>query len=114
MGQANALQYVVEAAEIVLSRGISQSRLHLYGDGYQIQELEEFARRRGLTIIRFKGRVEKRFVHSFLSRSDLSFITGQDNPLYKYGLSLNKMFESFASGKPTLSNIECGYDLLDK
>ena len=114
MGQANALHYVVEAAEILQRRGFSKILFLLYGDGYQKMKLEELARSKGLTNIRFRGRVEKRFVPSILSRSDLNIFTGQDIPLYKYGLSLNKMFEYFASGKPTISNIECGYDLLDK
>ena len=114
MGQANALHYVVEAAEILQRRGFSKILFLLYGDGYQKMKLEELARSKGLTNIRFRGRVEKRFVPSILSRSDLNIFTGQHIPLYKYGLSLNKMFEYFASGKPTISNIECGYDLLDK
>ena len=38
--------------------------------------------------------------------------TGKHIYLYKYGLSLNKMFDYFASGKPIVSNIECGYDML--
>jgi len=114
MGQANALHYVVEAAEILQRRGFSKILFLLYGDGYQKMKLEELARGKGLTNIRFRGRVEKRFVPSILSRSDLNIFTGQHIPLYKYGLSLNKMFEYFASGKPTISNIECGYDLLDK
>jgi glycosyltransferase involved in cell wall biosynthesis len=114
MGQANALHYVVEAAEILQRRGFSKILFLLYGDGYQKMKLEELARSKGLTNIRFRGRVEKRFVPSILSRSDLNIFTGQHIPLYKYGLSLNKMFEYFATGKPTISNIECGYDLLDK
>src|SRR5699024_2615995 len=36
------------------------------------------------------------------------------NNIKKYGASLNKLFEYFASGKPVLSDCLFGYDLVDK
>ena len=45
---------------------------------------------------------------------------GLDSPLYRFGLCLNKMFDSMASGKPGIcalnvksyfSEYKCGYDL---
>ena len=36
------------------------------------------------------------------------------NRIKKFGASLNKMFEYFASGKPTLSDCEFGYDLIKR
>ncbi len=114
MGQANALQYVVQAAEIIQSQGINDVKFLLFGDGYQRQELEDYAKQRGLSNIVFKGRLDKKFIPSVLDRANLNIISGQHIPLYKYGLSPNKMFEYFASGKPTISNIECCYDILEK
>lgn len=114
MGQANALRYVIEAAEIVQSQGFSEVKFLLFGDGYQRRELEDYAKQKELTNIIFRNRVEEKYVPSILSRAHLNVITGQHTSLYKYGLSPNKMFEYFASGKPTVSNIECGYDILKK
>lgn len=114
MGQANALNYLVEAAEIIQHRGIHDIMFILFGDGYQRAELQAFAEEKGLTNVQFKGSIEKKLVPSVLNRADLNVFTGQHIYLYKYGLSLNKMFEYFASGKPTVSNIECGYDLLEE
>lgn len=113
MGQANALRYLIEAAEIVQDRGVNDIRFLLFGDGYQRSELEEYVREKRLTHVMFKGKVEKKNIPGILSKSNLNVFNGQPIYLYKYGLSLNKMFEYFASGKPTISNIECGYDLLD-
>ena len=115
MGQANALQYVLEAAEITQSRGIDKIKFLLFGDGYQLGELRDYAESKGLTNIVFKGRIEKKYIPSILSKADLNVFTGGHIPsIHKYGLSLNKMFEYFASGKPTISNIECSYDILEK
>ncbi len=114
MGQANALRYLIEAAGIIQTRGLEKIRFILFGDGYQKEELEYTAKDKGLKNVIFKGRVDKKYIPNILLKSDLNIFTGQHIYLYKYGLSLNKMFEYFASGKPTLSNIECGYDLLEQ
>lgn len=114
MGQANALEYLIKAAEIVQKKGIKDIHFILFGDGYQRKELEQYINDNKVTNIVFKGKVEKKYVPYILSKSDLNIFTGKHIYLYKYGLSLNKMFEYFASGKPTLSNIECGYDILEQ
>ncbi len=114
MGQANALSYLIKSAKIIQDKGIQNIKFILFGDGYQRQELEQFARDNDLQNIMFKGRVEKKYIPNILSKSNLNAFTGKHIYLYKYGLSLNKMFEYFASGKPIISNIECGYDMLEK
>ena len=44
----------------------------------------------------------------------MTIIHFEQNELKKYGVSLNKLFEYFASGKPTLSDCEFGYDLINR
>lgn len=114
MGLANSLNYLIEAAKILEQDGHKNIKFILYGDGFQRAELEEYTNENHLTNVFFKGRVERKYVSYILSKSDLNVFNGKHINLYKYGLSLNKMFEYFASGKPTLSNIECGYDLLEE
>lgn len=114
MGQANALDYLIQSAKIIQNKGIKNIQFILFGDGYQKQELEQYTKDNNLNNIIFKGKVEKKYIPYILSKSNLNIFTGQHIYLYKYGLSLNKMFEYFASGKPTLSNIECGYDIIEE
>src|SRR5690606_22648673 len=56
----------------------------------------------------------KKYVPFLLSKSDLNILHFQQSSLKKYGASLNKLFEYFASGKPTISDCEFGYDLIKK
>ncbi len=114
MGQANALIYLVEAAKIIKEKGIKNIKFILFGDGYQREQLEDYAKLNQLENIVFKGKVDKKYIPNILSKGNLNVFTGQNISLYKYGLSLNKMFDYMASGKPSVSNIECGYDLLKK
>jgi glycosyltransferase involved in cell wall biosynthesis len=114
MGIANSLHYLIKSAEIIQQRGIKDIQFILFGDGYLKQKLEKYIRDNNINNVVFKGRVEKKYIPYILSKSHLNIFTGKSSYLYKYGLSLNKMFDYFASGKPTVSNIECGYNLLEK
>jgi len=114
MGQANALEYLVKAAKIIQDKGIEDIHFILFGDGYQRKDLEKYVDDNNINNVVFKGKVEKKYVPYILSKSNLNIFTGKHIYLYKYGLSLNKMFDYFASGKPIISNIECGYDMLQE
>ncbi len=114
MGVANELTYLVKAAEEIQNKGIDDIQFILFGHGSQREKLEEYVASKGLTNIVFKGKVDKKLIPNILSKSNLNIFTGKHIPLYKYGLSLNKLFDYMASGKPTLSNMENGYDILTK
>ncbi|SET04671.1 glycosyltransferase family 4 protein [Anaerobranca gottschalkii] len=114
MGIANALEYLLDAAKIIQDKGFNDIKFVLFGDGYKKQELEEYTKSNNINNVVFKGRVEKKYIPNILSKSNLNVFLGKNIYLYKYGLSLNKMFDYFASGKPTLSNIECGYNILEQ
>ncbi len=114
MGQANELSYLIKAAKQIKVAGIKDIKFILFGDGYQREELQQYVKDNKITNVIFKGAVDKSEIPNILSKSNLNVFTGKHIDLYKYGLSLNKMFEYFGSGRPTLSNIECGYDLLEE
>lgn len=114
MGMANSLNYLIKAAKIINDNDIKNIKFILFGGGYQRDELERSAKGNKIYNVIFKGKVEKKYIPYILSKSSLNVILAEHIDLYKYGLSPNKMFDYMASGKPTLSNIECGYDILEK
>ena len=50
---------------------------------------------------------------SLLTRADVNVFTFANTGLLKYGVSPNKLFMYFASGKPVLSMIRPAYDLVE-
>ena len=58
------------------------------------------------------GRVPKDQIPAILSESHLNIITGKNIPLYRYGMSFNKLFEYMAAQVPILSNLNCNYDII--
>lgn len=114
MGIANALNNIVYAAKVLNDKGYKDIKFLLFGDGYKRKELEDYVKVNDIPNVKFKGKVDKKYIPGILSKSDLNIFTGKHIYLYKYGLSLNKMFDYFASGHPIVSNVECGYDMLEK
>ena len=58
----------------------------------------------------FKGRVDKKYIPSIVSRADYNYINGSDNDIFRFGISPNKLFEYFAAGKPVLMYLRAKYD----
>ena len=58
----------------------------------------------------FKGRVEKKYVPSIVSRADLNFAHNSFTYLFNYGISFNKLFDYFAAGQPILCDFPCRYN----
>lgn len=114
MGNANELIDLIGLAEETMRQSKKKIKYILFGDGPKREMLEKITKEKSLTNVVFKGNVEKKYIPSILNKSDLNIMVGKDISLYEYGLSLNKMFEYFASGKPTISNIKTGYDLLEQ
>lgn len=114
MGIANALNNIVYAAKVLNDRGYKDIKFLLFGDGYQRKELEDYVKVNNISNVKFKGKVDKKYIPGILSKSDLNVIVSEPIYLYKYGVSANKMFDYFASGRPIVSNVECGYDMLEK
>lgn len=91
--------------------------LLLYGDGNQKTSLENYCIRHKLSNVKFKGKVDKKFIPYILSKSDLNVnntINYKKTGLLKYGGSQNKLFEYLASGKPVCANVQMGYSLINK
>ena len=110
----NNVKSIVDAAFEIKKLGVENIKFIIYGDGSDRAPLEQYCNENGIDNVVFKGFISKRYIPYILSKSDLNIIHFEQNKIKKYGASLNKMFEYFASGKPTLSDCEFGYDLINK
>ena len=97
--QVNNLGLLLDAAKEVKDERV---RFLIWGDGDEKAALEQRLQEENIGNVTFKGRVEKRFVPSIVSRSDLNYIDPFPDHVAKYGISSNKLFEYFAAGKPIL------------
>ena len=109
----NGLDVLVKTAKVLHNRGNEKVVILVYGYGNQEAKLKKMVTDYGLKNIKFKGKLDFEYGANLLSRGDLNIFTFKDSPLWKYGISPNKLFMYFASGKPVLSMIKPKYDLVE-
>ena len=110
----NGLEVLVETAKVLQERRNEKIIFLIYGYGNQEEKLKIMATDYGLNNIKFKGKLDYRYGPNVLSRGNLNIFTFKDLKLWKYGVSPNKLFMYFASGKPVLSLIKPNYDLVQE
>lgn len=113
ISEFNGLDVLIDTAKVLQKRGENKIQILIYGYGNQEERLKKKAKRYGLKNVIFKGKLDKNYAMSLLSRSDLNIFTFANTGLLKYGVSPNKLFMYFASGKPVLSMIKPAYDLVE-
>jgi glycosyltransferase involved in cell wall biosynthesis len=116
---AMALETVLAASRIVASRGVT---FLIAGDGPGAGALRAQLERSGLDNFHLLGPIPKPSVQSFLSAMDALVIPWRRSPLYKYGISPNKVFDYMLAGKPIVqgsdaandpvTEAECGFRVL--
>jgi len=101
IGRANNLDVLVEAAEI-LKKDYPEIKFLLVGDGPEKERLVMIVKEKNLNNIEFNRIVPKNEVAKILYKSDALILLLRNAPFYKYGISLNKLFDYLASGKPII------------
>lgn len=102
-GVANGLDSIIEAAEILERTATAKPVLFRFlGDGPEKKRLMEKVRSRDLRRVRFDPPVEKRSVYRVLQGANAFVATLCDSPLYRWGMSLNKLYDYMACGRPVV------------
>lgn len=101
-GQANAIDVLLQSAKIVQERGHQEIAFILIGDGSEKPRLIKLAIEMGLKNVEFNDPVPKSEVPQALGETDATVFILNDLPLYRYGISLNKLFDYLAAGKPLI------------
>lgn len=109
--RVNNLGLLLDAAKCVKDPRV---KLLIWGDGDEREALEQRVRDEKIANVEFKGRVEKKYVPSIVSRSDLNLVHWEQAPLLKYGVSYNKLFDYMAAGRPIFSTVRPGYSIWGK
>ncbi len=89
-------------------------RILIYGNGSCVDELKERIQNENLTAVKMKGYVENKYIPYILSKSKVNVLNySAEKYNWSRGNSSNKMFEYLASGKPVISTVKMGYDVLE-
>lgn len=102
IGVANNLEMMIDVAQRVQDKDI---RILIIGDGPLKQTLLRKVSQSGLDNISIYDSIPKKDIFDLLSVVDACFITLQDNKLFRFGVSPNKLFDYMFAGKPVISSV---------
>jgi len=101
-GQANALDVVLDAAKIIQDRRVNEVQFIFVGDGPEKENLIKQSKLLNLRNVEFKNPVPKHIIPEIMSEADAFIYILKDSPVFKYGVSPNKLFEYMAAWKPVI------------
>jgi glycosyltransferase involved in cell wall biosynthesis len=100
-GGANGLHVLLQAWSLLKrSRPNQEFHLRLVGDGPAKRSLMEMARSLEIPDVSFEDPVPKHRVPELAEAADALVFTLADVPVFRFGISSNKLFDYLASGRP--------------
>ncbi len=107
---SNALDRLLDVVKLYNETDTTKDTIFvLVGDGIEKQRLIKRAKDEHIDNLFFLPPINKKAIPSLLTCFDCSYMTGVPSPLYRFGLSLNKMCDSMMAGLPVI----CAFDVPD-
>lgn len=100
IGTANNLDTLLDVAKKF--DGENDIEFNIVGDGALKKSLLERVEKEEMKNITINDAVPKNQVGEILSSSDVLYVGLKDSPLYKYGMSMNKVYDYMGSGRPII------------
>lgn len=116
---SNALDILVDAAQKMQEN--KEVQFVLVGSGVEKENLQKKAQELKLDNICFLPPVPKLSIPNLISHFDCVYVGVMDSPLYRFGIAMNKIYDSMMGGKPLLYAVnapnnyvkryQCGIDI---
>ncbi|MGI6177660.1 MAG: glycosyltransferase family 4 protein [Eubacterium sp.] len=94
-----AINYLIEAIQKL---GDDRVAFIIVGDGNQLNELKKLASKTKSDCFYFLPKISKKSIPSLLDEMDCLYVGALHNDMFRFGICMNKLFESMMSGKPIL------------
>ena len=96
-----AIDYLIDAAAKLISQDVA---IVIIGEGNQKEEL--IHRTKGRNDIFFLPRISKKSIPSLMDHIDCCYVGALRNDMFRFGICMNKLFDSMMSGNPILYAVE--------
>lgn len=102
-GLANGLELALDAACCLEQEGWGERvRFRFIGDGPEKPNLMKKAQCLGLHSVSFEDPVPKKAVYRLLQEADAFLLILRDSPLFRWGISPNKLFDFLSQARPVI------------
>lgn len=105
--KANHVGLILDTAKKISSPNI---RFLIWGAGDEVDALQQRLVDETITNVVLKGKVDKKYIPSIVSRANLNLMHLPPHPIFNYGISPNKLFDYLAAEKPVLCDFPCAYN----
>ncbi len=123
LGEPNAMHKFVDSLQYLGSQVTENVRFFMIGRGEQEKEINKRCVELGYDFVVFHPQVDKATVIDVLRVADAGFFLTNDLPIYRFGISPNKMFDYMAAelpfiavyrtnGPDVISSSGCGFNVL--
>jgi glycosyltransferase involved in cell wall biosynthesis len=106
-GLPNALDTLLDAAKLLMDKPI---RFVLVGDGHEKVRLQRRVIDEKMTNVRMFDPIPKTQIPALLFELDITYIGWKRMPIYRFGISPNKLMDYMMAGCPILHSVEAGND----
>ncbi|WP_227429820.1 glycosyltransferase family 4 protein [Psychrobacter sp. I-STPA6b] len=106
LGLANAMDFFIKAAKKLQS--YNNIAFVVVGDGKKKESLINYCKQNKVNNVYFIDTIPKNQIQSMLSEFDVCYLGVKKDPLYGFGVSLNKLFDYLYSAKPIIYAIDSG------
>ena len=108
---SNALDLLLDTAKKITN---SRIKFVLVGNGVEKPRLVKRARDENIENVIFLDPVGKASIGDLTAYFDCSYMGSMNSPLYRFGVSFNKMYDSMMAGKPIVCAINAPECLVEK
>lgn len=99
LGEANNLTTLIESAQLLRDEPVS---FHIVGDGPMKKTLENMSGKSAPDKVFFYGSLPKTAALSMIKGADVLYFSLTDSPVFRFGISSNKLFDYLSAGRPIL------------
>lgn len=110
-GIANAINSLVDAMKFFQNENVV---LLLIGQGQEKQNLIKKVKEQNVTNVYFVSAVPKTVIPSLLDKLDILYVGLQNQPVFRFGVSPNKLIDYMMAGKPIIQAIKAGNDIVSE
>ncbi len=105
--KVNNLGSLLDVAKCVKYERI---RFLIWGDGDERKALEERIHNERIKNVILKGIVDKKYIPYITSHADINILHSGNSDILRFGMSMNKLFDYFAAGRPIFCDFKCKYN----
>ena len=103
----NNLGKLLNAAKLVKNPKV---KFLVWGRGDELAALEKRVKDENIKNVVFKGYVDKKYIPYITATATATSMHNTLAPIFRFGASLNKMFDYMAAGRPIFVDFQCKYN----